>query len=435
MSQIKNHSIGLPSLAPQRLRSWLQHKIEWSDGARLQDVRLNRLWVGRHGRLSFELALDLSRGDTIQTCLLQGGGLVGSPQRSHTHGRVSRYGLKGLRLISNELGLWCCTPDRDRRLPVIRALIDDKRAASVLAATAAAPFLRLEHDNQKIHCEITAYRAGKRCSLRAWPTDLIGCGGVFLKVFHRAPTNEQVESWRQLPAKLSDLSHGRVRAPSVIDFCPSNRMLISAAVTEEARPLETDPDAISMAAHALAVLHDLPVGTTPKIHTPGDEFQTVCRWVRILRGLEQDYYLRLRNLAVELSGQVTNVEEPGTALIHRDFFAAQLLRSGDTLWVLDFDTLCLGHPEVDVATFVAHLFLDGLVGGEATPEITRKAESFVDAYRQNGGRTDRNRLRFYLPCALARLGAIHSARNVSAEVVEELWRIAEDHLAGSLWLS
>lgn len=435
MSHLRNRPIGFPCLAPERLRCWLQREVEWADGAHLQDVRLNRLWVGRRGRLSFELALDLKLGDANQTCLLQGGAPVNAPSQVHTRGRISRHGLKGLRLTSGELGLWFCTPDRDRRLPAVRALLSDRRAGSLLAATPAGPFLHLERDDEKIHCQIAAYRAGKRCSLHVWRKDSVGSGGLFVKVFRRVPASEQVEAWRRLPAQLDDLSNGRVRSPAVIDFCRTNRMLISEGVTEEARPLGTDSESNSAAAHALAVLHELPVETAHKTHTPRDEFQTMCRWVRTLRSLGLDRYQRLRNLAVGLSGQVVSVHEPGSTLIHRDFFASQLLRDGDTLWILDFDTLCQGHPEVDVATFVAHLLLDGLIAKEAKPDCARKAAEFVGAYLENGGSTAKARLRFYLPCALARLGAIHLARGVSAGVVDELWTLAEDHLAGSSWLS
>lgn len=356
---------------------------------------------------------------------------MGIPSRSHTRARVSRHGLRGLRLINNELGLWCCTPDRDRRLPAVRALVDHRRAASVLATTAAAQFLDLGHDGKQVRCEIAAYRANKRCSLRVKPTNSLGNGGVFVKVFRRAPTGEQVEALRLLPPYLDDLSSGRVRAPAIIDFCPAKRLLITAAVTEASCPLGTSPEALSAAATALAILHELPAVTATKIHTARDEFQTACRWGSALRVLREPRHVRLRKLLVDLSRQAATIEEQGTTLIHRDFFPAQLLWAGKTLWVLDFDTLCLGHSEVDVATFVAHLLFDGLIAGTGIPEITRMAASFVEDYLRNGGRISKSRLRFYLPCALARLGAIHLPRGVPVQVVDQLWELADGHLAGS----
>lgn len=445
MSSLKSELVTPPCLEPYRIHSWLQKEVEWSHGARLCDVRLNRLWAGRQGRLTFELALDLTYDGSVHTHTLQGGNrAAGSPPRFHTCARMSRHGLRGLRLVSDELGLWCCTPDRDWKLPAVRVLLDDGRAASVLAATAAGPLLGLDRDGAQVRCEIATYRANKRCALRAWSTDPAGRVSVFVKVFRHMPEIEHVEALRRLPVHIYDRSHGRVRVPTLLDSCPARRLLITADITsnpcdgrtlcEGARTLGTNSDDLSAAATALAILHDVPDVTVPKVHTLKAEFQTVCRWVRALQVLQEQRYLRLRELAIELSRSLTTIEEPGATLIHRDFFAAQLLQAGEILWVLDLDTLCLGHPEVDVATFVAHLFLDELMAGAAMPEVIRNGASFVENYLQNGGRIVKSRLRFYLPCALARLGAIHLARRVPTQVVDGLWELARSNLAGSWWL-
>lgn len=444
ISSRENPMIALPCLQLDRIHLWLQREVEWSGGECLSGVRLSRQWVGRHGRLTFELAIDLTCDGSLHTVMLQGGAHDPSlPVRTHTRGRVSRRGLRGLRLMSPELGLWCCTPDRDWRLPTVRTLLDEKRAASLLAATAAASILGLPREGARVRCEITAYRVNKRCAFRACATDRRANGGVFVKVFRRPPADEQIEALRRLPSYLHEQSHGRVRVPSFVDSCSASRLLILEDIaspprgggrkTEKISPLGYGSDDLAVAAAALAILHSVPNAWVRKVHTPRDEFQTACRWVRALRGLGQRY-LRLRELVVELSGLVTPAEGPDRTLVHRDFFASQLLRVGDTLWMLDFDTLSLGHSEVDVATFVAHLFHDGLVADAGMPYLTRQAEGFIEGYLQHGGRMAKSRLQFYLPCALIRLGAIHSARGASPRVVDGLWELAGGYLAGKLRL-
>ena len=219
--------------------------------------------------------------------------------------------------------------------------------------------------------------------------------------------------------------------PALLDSCPTQRLLITEEISEPTRALESTRDDLLAAGFALAAVHDSTIAAVSTIHTPQEEFQTACRWVPALRLLRKPRYLRLRELLVELSGRATAIEEPGMTLIHRDFFAAQLLRDSETVWVVDFDTLCLGHPELDVSTFVAHLFLDGLIAGSAVAEVQQHVGDFVEGYAQSGGRMARDRLRFYLPCALARLGAIQLARGVSVSVVDELWELAGGYLAGS----
>lgn len=429
-SSAANDSITPTPLDLAALHSWLETEVEWEDDLHLRHVRLSRMWAGRHGKLSLELALDLTSKGASCTHVLQG--VLGSadlPRGRYRRARVTQHGLSGLRLASDELGLWCCTPDRDPKLPVVRELLHDSRAAAVLAATAARPLLGLDRAGARVRCEIAGYRAGRRCALQAWTTDAQDRKCVFVKAFRRLPTTERIEAWRRLATYLEARSRGRVRAPALVDFRPAERLLITAAIPGETSSLGMGSDDLSEAANALAIVHDAPITQGLTVHTAQDEFQTACRWVPALRVVGERRYVRLRELVVGLRDLVTTLDEQGAVLIHRDFFADQLPRQGKTLWVVDLDTLSVGHPELDVATFLAHLFFDGLTAGLAPDEITEPAGRFVEAYRHSGGRVANHRLRFYLPCALARLGAIHAARNVPARVVDELWRIAESHLA------
>lgn len=260
------------------------------------------------------------------------------------------------------------------------------------------------------------------------------CIGTESPVRQRSRSKAGSTSGRRAAASRPPLQRaarkgGRVRAPALVDFRPAERLLITAAIPGETSSLGMGTDDLSEAANALAIVHDAPITPGLTVHTAQDELQTAYRWVSALRVAGEKRYVRLRELVAGLGDLVTTLDEQGVVLIHRDFFAAQLPRQRNTLWVVDLDTLSVGHPELDVATFLAHLFLDGLTAGVAPDEITEAAGRFVEAYRRSGGRVANYRLRFYLPCALARLGAIHAARDVPAEIVDELWRMAESHLA------
>ncbi|MCH7491899.1 MAG: hypothetical protein IID05_14545 [Gemmatimonadetes bacterium] len=109
-----------------------------------------------------------------------------------------------------------------------------------------------------------------------------------------------------------------------------------------------------------------------------------------------------------------------------------MLRDGDRIWLLDFDTLARGHAEVDLATFIAHIVLDGLSADLSIGEIDQLTGTVLSEYESSGGRVDRNRFRFYLPSAMARLGAIHLARGMKPEIVAHFWDVAMGYLAGDL---
>lgn len=446
MSPANHVSITQTVLDLDAICEWLKREIEWEAGIGLQAVRLNRLWTGRHGRLSFELALNTTPHVEAGTYLLQGGLVANrsrantasetlSQRRSHTRARTRGQRLTGLSLESGELGMWCCTPDRDRKLRVVADLLDDTRARSFLADTAAAPVLELERDDAGVRCEVAAYRATKRCALRARPSGNTKSNGVFVKVFRRAVPAARIETLSRLRSYLDDRSGGRVRVPELIDSCVKRRFMITAAVTDEARSLDTSPADIATAAGVLAILHDAPLALAAKNHAPIDELQTVCRWIPTLQMLGKPRYIRLRQITVTLGALRHTVEKSDCVLIHRDYFDSQLLQTDESVWLLDLDTLCSGHREVDVSTFVAHVFLDALVAGDNVAEIKSIGRHFAEEYIRRGGRLVDDRMRFYFPCALARLGAIHLSRGVSPAVVDELWNLAEDYVNQSWSLS
>jgi aminoglycoside phosphotransferase (APT) family kinase protein len=51
----------------------------------------------------------------------------------------------------------------------------------------------------------------------------------------------------------------------------------------------------------------------------------------------------------------TSVPEPTPCGIHRDFYADQVLVSGERLYLLDFDLYCEGDPALDIGNFMGHI--------------------------------------------------------------------------------
>lgn len=432
MSGSPNRTITPRYFEGQRLEDWLKQEIEWPAGLSLRETRLHRVWAGRHGRIAFELVLSLRSGESTVTHFLQGVFGGGIPAfRPVKAACIREHGVASVRVANRELCVWCCSPDRDPALPIVSQLLDARRVASLLRPTAASPILGLDDDEVQLNCTVMGYRAARRCALRVSRPDAPGANAVFVKAHRRAPPHTQLAAVANLAADLHARSSGRVRIPALIDEVRDERLLIMAAVAGGPIPLELNGYDLALAANALAMLHGSDFDASIPCHAPTGEFQTVCRWVRGLKVLQEERYLRLRELATELRESLHGVEAAGVTLIHRDFYAAQMLRDEETLWLVDFDTLSTGHPELDVATFVAHLFLDGLQDDESTATLSDTGERFIGSYRDDGGRLLSKRFRFYLACAMARLGAMHLVRGVPARVVDELWTLAERSLSGT----
>lgn len=86
---------------------------------------------------------------------------------------------------------------------------------------------------------------------------------------------------------------------------------------------------------------------------------------------------------------------------HRDLHEKQILLDGPRAGLLDFDTLCLGHPAMDAGNFMAHLFLMGVNTGR-----TRAAfETAISNVMRHVPEYD---LRLWRRAALLRLSMIYA---------------------------
>lgn len=422
-------------LDPASIKSWLECVVDWPAGTRLAEVTLNRLWAGWSNRISFELALELSRRNGPATFTLQGGlGRIDRFGSRRTRPRFGRHGLTGLRLLNEDLDIWCCSPDRDRKLRCLRGLMDDAHLTRLLAETAAAPLLELEAAvdgrTTQVRSKIKSYLARKRCTLHARHIGRPGACGVYLKAFRREPGAAQIDRWRDLGRQLEARSNGRVRTPEILEYVREKRLLITAGVDVSASPLGCTSHDISDAAAVLAHLHAGAVRPRIRHHTPADELQAIRRWSASL-----EFALDCRpTLLARLIGRIEGLpalESDDEKLTHGDFTSDHVLRDDFALWLLDLDSLRAGHVERDVATFLAHAIFDRLTQVGISSKAMQCVSQFVDCYRSLGGEIRVPRLRFYLPCAMARLGAIRLTRGLPTSVIEHFWELAERYIAES----
>ncbi|MCP4245665.1 MAG: phosphotransferase [bacterium] len=362
---------------------WLATDVAWPPGYRLGQVHLHRLWVGRHSRITFELRLQFDSPEGAPAALLQGG--LGTRPKRHRPARQARLDhdwLQGLCLWNEALGVCICSPDCDPYLPAVHQHLPTG------AVTGAPADGRLSPDGpeQRLATRLIAYRTGKRCVLRARRSDG-DAPGVFLKFFRRLPAGSSGDRYHRVSTALVRTSRGAVRIPELTTVDEQCRMLVLAEVAD-ARPIGLNLDDLLAAANTLTALHRVPIEATA-VHSPDTELDTARRWVDVIRGLSPGLDAPLRRLIAALDEAATRLTYTNLRLIHRDFYGAQLLRAGDTVWLVDFDTLCRGHAELDVATFLAHLLLDLVRQGDASPSLAAVwGERFTDAYQSTAGRLD-----------------------------------------------
>ncbi|HHN78313.1 MAG TPA: hypothetical protein ENK11_06540 [Phycisphaerales bacterium] len=95
------------------------------------------------------------------------------------------------------------------------------------------------------------------------------------------------------------------------------------------------------------------------------------------------------------------------AVLHRDFYDKQIVIDTDgTPGFLDFDTLGVGEPELDLANMLGHIELR-VLQGECSPETAREAATaFLDAY----GPANTDRIGAYLDSTRLRLAMLYAYR-------------------------
>ncbi|WP_154402207.1 hypothetical protein [Ornithinimicrobium cavernae] len=149
----------------------------------------------------------------------------------------------------------------------------------------------------------------------------------------------------------------------------------------------------------------------PAVHTAQDEVTVLQRWV--------DRALRLGALPADLHGHVgRRVEAACRALVsgaaqnlvlsHRDLHDKQILAHGDALGLLDFDTVALAEPALDLANLWVHAGLRADQGlwsrghSELAGDRIREVAAFLEV--------DESRFEAYAEATRLRLACLYAFR-------------------------
>ena len=415
----------LAILGGDGLESWLRTEVTWPEGAAIRGTRLNRLWPNKHGSLTFEIAVDVRVVDDVSTYMIQGGPLDQIKCGPPSCEAVLESGwVMNLSLSNSELGISLLSPDRDPRLAAVQDVPGRRAFGDLLRGTRAADFLGLQDEGRDLIGRVVAYRISKRCVTRLENPAALHKPSVFLKRFRRTPADEILQAYRCLGSSLQRRSDGRIGAPALLDHLPDDRVLLFEGADASAWRLTTNADDLCLAANVLALLHSVPI-TCSRFHKPQDEVEIAHRWLPILKALDGEQHEQFRAIVGSLEQSCGEISSAACCLVHRDFYAAQVLRQRENTWIVDLDTMSMGHPEVDIATFSAHLLLDEIVRGSTDDQAASLVRFFVDAYRNHGGKLSPDHLRFYLSSAIARLAAIHATRGLDRASVARLWRMTQ----------
>lgn len=176
---------------------------------------------------------------------------------------------------------------------------------------------------------------------------------------------------------------------------------------------------------ALRALHLAPVPRGLVRHTAEAETNGAASWVRHTFA-HGDMPAPDIDTALDRAATVMSAADSPVAVLHRDLHEKQVVIADDRATLLDFDTLAVGEPALDVANFLVHLDLRAALG-LPVERARATALAFVDEYRPSTAVVER--IPAHAAVTRIRLACVYAFRPRQAERAA---RLVTDPLEGSL---
>jgi len=272
--------------------------------------------------------------------------------------------------------------------------------------------------------EVLKHKVGRRCTIRYDLHDTRGAPdtnrAVIGKLYRDLPSAARVfRLMGTLRKRLFDSGEPfGIPAPLLL-ISDLGLMLQQHAAGVELRDvlsISEQDRALYRAGQWLATLHMTPPPRGLEMKSLELEVDKIDRWcAETALHLGDDGAAGLREAQNGLHQLASRLPAYAPALIHRDFYPANVFWDGERVWALDFDELSIGDPAIDVAHFVAHLenFAYRTEGNIKPSE--RQGATFLESYLSAGYIDVRLRLPFYKAYTLLKLAAKYARRQQQSD--------------------
>lgn len=386
----------------------------------LQDCEVVRVypWEGKEFVLEYAIHLLDEKEERVQRVI---GRLVGEEADKQCKELVRKLRKRGQLVGEFPSDFVTCLPNMglvlqffglDYRLHGLKSALDPAVMRPILSRC-------LSHDGDgsaEYSIQILSHRLGKRCVIRYCQESLdpktapMAHGSLIGKVYKfRDQRPRQVFAamqslWR---GGFADSARDGIRIPKPLAYLADLQLLLMEDVAGpsllECEGNETE-SAVKAAAKALAKLHRCPL-EVPGRHTIEDELELLSDWVALISQMYPEIKAAFEEALTEAQDHLPRHRNFEPALVHRDFHEKQLLLDGSRTALIDFDTLCLSDPAIDVGNFLAHLRLAGL---QRLRSVEPLEATFLEAYHPRLSRDFRARVEAYTKSSVLRLACLYS---------------------------
>ncbi|WP_179953878.1 aminoglycoside phosphotransferase family protein [Denitrobaculum tricleocarpae] len=242
---------------------------------------------------------------------------------------------------------------------------------------------------------LRAHRLGKRAVLQFDSFDAEP-KRVFAKL--RPISNTSGRRAYERHVALFERLRGAVELPRPLGFDPNYGAASFSALPGISPTFEgSEPALIAQALRRLQRVPDLPV----EHHTVTDELTILRAWCDRIHEVFPDRTDRFAEAFDLVRDDLHRLPHMPPVPCHRDFHEGQILVDGNSIGLLDFDTLRLSDPALDVGNLIAHLRLAGIRSGRRRLGAEAAIITAMDPIPAN-------RILTWTRAALLRLAAIYS---------------------------
>lgn len=165
------------------------------------------------------------------------------------------------------------------------------------------------------------------------------------------------------------------------------------------------PDGSSLARSIAELSRELHSSGVPPLrppHTVEGELRILHERLPLVSGARPEWSGRIERVLHACERLGRSLPGPDKAPIHRDFYADQVLVSGDRLVLLDLDLYCEGDPGLDIGNFTAHM-TEYALRELRSPDALKEAETaLVERFVELSGEEIRRSVGVYETLTLAR---------------------------------
>ena len=256
-------------------------------------------------------------------------------------------------------------------------------------------------------------KPGRRCTIRY---DAPRSDGSTLAVIGKfyAQRRKAAEAYRLAEKLRRALGEDERCLPEPLLAAPELGLFLQEAVDGlqlEAVPEQDRTRSFALAARWLARLHGaapIPrLGLKPLQH----ELQKAEGWAEEVASFLPAPALRvLRSTQERIHALTAEMSPPQPAMIHRDFYYANVLWDGRRIWVLDLDQLSIGDPAMDVGHFLAHIEKLSYFTTGRFDSLALWAERFLEPYLRESALELHPRSSFFKAYTHLKLAATETQR-------------------------